>query len=361
MLRLAALITLGGLSCSRPGPVRFGIAESSTGVAGAQIAARQINAAGGIRGRPVELVFADRGGDTRAPAAIATAERFAADPTILAVVGHSNSAASLAAAETYNSRHLPQIAPTTTASIFTAAGPYSFRLVPGDDRQAAFLADQVKASPSRRVAILYVNDDYGRALDAALRDSLAPARVVYESPYTESGTDEALVASAAAAGAAHPELLVWLGRPPQLEQFLPRFRAGCPSCAVLGSDAVGGYVMYQHPERFEGVRFTRFVDPTSDDPRFVAFRDAVRRSSVAPLADETALAYDAVMLAAAAVRAGAADREAVREYLASIGRTRPAFDGVTGPIAFDDSGDVAHSRAPLLAEARGGVIRPVAP
>lgn len=361
MFRLAALITLGGLSCSRPGPVRFGIAESSTGVAGAKIAASQINAAGGIAGRPLELVIADDGGDTHAAAAIATAQRFAADPTIVAVVGHANSAASLAAAETYNARHLPQIAPTTTASIFTSAGPYSFRLVPRDDRQAGFLADQVKASPSRRVAIVYVNDDYGRALDAALRDSLAPARVVYESPYTESGADAALVASAAAAGAAHPEILVWLGRPPQLGRFLPRFRAGCPACAVLGSDAVGGNLIYQHPEQFDGVRFTRFVDPTSDEPRFAAFRDALRRTSSVPLADETALAYDAVMLAAAAVRAGGADREAVRDYLASLGRTRPPFDGITGPIAFDDSGDVAHSRAPLLAEARGGAIHPVAP
>ena len=330
-------------------------------MAGARVAANEINASGGIGGRRLELVISGDGSATRAASAIATAERFAADPAVLAVVGHSNSAASLAAAETYNARHLPQIAPTSTASIYTAAGPYSFRLVPSDERQARWLAERIRRSPSRRVAIVYVNDDYGRALDAAVRDSLAPARVVYESPYTEAGADQALVASAVAAAASRPELLLWLGRPPQLARFLPPFRAGCPACAVLGSDAVGGYVLYQSPALFEGVRFTRFVDPARDDATFAAFRAAVRQISASPLIDETALAYDAVMLAASAVRAGAGDREAVRDYLASVGRGRPAFRGLTGPIAFDDSGDVATSRAPLLAEVRAGTVRAVAP
>ena len=44
--------------------------------------------------------------------------------------------------------------------------------------------------------------------------------------------------------------------------------------------------------------------------------------------------YDALMLASQAVRDAGPDRAAVRAWLESLGRTRPPYFGVTGPIAF---------------------------
>ncbi len=54
---------------------------------------------------------------------------------------------------------------------------------------------------------------------------------------------------------------------------------------------------------------------------------------------EMALTYDAVMLIATAAREAGASRSAVRDYLNSLGHTRPAFEGATGEIAFDQNGD----------------------
>src|SRR2546428_7335830 len=51
-------------------------------------------------------------------------------------------------------------------------------------------------------------------------------------------------------------------------------------------------------------------------------------------------AYDAVFLLARAVDEAGAARRAIRAYLAGVGHGRAAFDGVTGTIAFDTSGDV---------------------
>src|SRR5256886_8943324 len=52
-------------------------------------------------------------------------------------------------------------------------------------------------------------------------------------------------------------------------------------------------------------------------------------------------AYDIMLLLARAIDKVGADRKAIRDYLARVGRGQPPFEGVTGPIAFDANGDVA--------------------
>src|SRR5256886_12920862 len=52
-------------------------------------------------------------------------------------------------------------------------------------------------------------------------------------------------------------------------------------------------------------------------------------------------AYDILLLLARAIDKVGADRKAIRDYLARVGRGQPPFEGVTGPIAFDGNGDVA--------------------
>jgi ABC-type branched-subunit amino acid transport system substrate-binding protein len=47
-----------------------------------------------------------------------------------------------------------------------------------------------------------------------------------------------------------------------------------------------------------------------------------------------------VNLLARAIAQVGADRRAIRDYLAQVGRGRPAYEGVTGTIAFDSLGDV---------------------
>jgi ABC-type branched-subunit amino acid transport system substrate-binding protein len=47
-----------------------------------------------------------------------------------------------------------------------------------------------------------------------------------------------------------------------------------------------------------------------------------------------------VYLLARAIEQAGTDRREVRDYVAEVGGTQPAFDGVTGRIAFDRHGDV---------------------
>jgi len=78
-----------------------------------------------------------------------------------------------------------------------------------------------------------------------------------------------------------------------------------------------------------------------------------------PPPNQTAVAtYDAVHLLARLLASAGTDRRKLRDALAQVGTGTPAFDGVSGKIAFDSLGDVPEKQV-LIAQARGGVSRAV--
>src|SRR5258708_37131263 len=89
------------VACGSP-PPRIGIVLDGDGERGAMLAASDVNAAGGIRGQKLELRILRGRSSTSARDALAAAESLATDPTIVGDVGHTNTAARLAAAPVDN-------------------------------------------------------------------------------------------------------------------------------------------------------------------------------------------------------------------------------------------------------------------
>jgi len=362
MRRLIPLVAgLLLLSCSGPAPIRLGVMMRTDGVWGVELAVEQVNRAGGIDGRPVSLSIVPSDADASSTAAIAIARRFADDRRVLAVVGHSKSPLSLAASQVFNEMRVPQISPTATAPLYSRAGPYSFRVVPSDSTQAAFLAPIAMRPDAGPVGIIYLNNDYGRALEAMLRDRIdATNAVVLDAPYVESVDDEYLRMLAADVAAARVRTLFWIGTTRPLGVLLEALGPRRDSVRVVGSDAVDLPVSGDGAEAvFERVHAVRFVDPESRDARL----EAVRRELVARHGAEPSmlalLAYDAVSVVLEAIEDGARDRESIRQYLAAVGTETPAFDGITGRIAFDAQGDAV--REYYLAVRRDGTLRNAKP
>src|SRR5207244_3836919 len=71
-------------------------------------------------------------------------------------------------------------------------------------------------------------------------------------------------------------------------------------------------------------------------------------------------AYDIMLLLARAIDKVGADRKAIRDYLARVGRGQPPFAGVTGPIAFDANGDVAGKTVVIGVVRDGRLVTEVA-
>src|SRR5712691_10155398 len=129
----------------------------------AELAVKEINARGGVRGRPLALRIMDDSG--RPDVAIRIAQQLADDPAVLAVVGHLNSSASLAAGRVYGEarRPLVMISPSASSPDLSGVNPYIFRVCPSDLSHGAQLARYARQMLSaRRVGVIYLDDPRGR-------------------------------------------------------------------------------------------------------------------------------------------------------------------------------------------------------
>lgn len=339
----SAFVALALLAACRDArPYAVGVVLGFEGEQGARLALEHVNAAGGVRGHRLEARSLSGAWNASAQVALRVADSLSSDPHVVAVIGHANSSASLAASQVYNERHVVQIAPTTTAPLFSQAGPYSFRLVASDEYQARFLADQALDSAVARMAVLYVNDDYGRALHTMLIAALAEraVRPVYEGAYVEGDSANGAAELIGPLAAARPTMLVWLGRAAEFLRIVGPLRAALPGVRVLASDGFGGVTVEGDSSgAFAGVRYVRLVDIERPDSALQRVRTQYRKLGHGDLPDQTALAYDAVLLVAQAMRDVGPDREAIRDWLARLGRGHTAFPGITGPIAFPRQND----------------------
>jgi branched-chain amino acid transport system substrate-binding protein len=334
----------GALTACEPIPRVIGVSTSAPYVDAARMAVADALAHGPIPG--LDTVMNSSGGNLAAPA-LETAAAMVSIPGLMAVVGHSNSAASLAAAPVYAEHEVVQISPTASAVLFSGMGPYQFRLVPPDDRQGAFLAEAVERllPVGGRIALFYVNDDYGKGLRKAVVDRLDGTAydVVVDLPHMEDDvTDTDITHTREALAATAPDAILWLARGMILNRYLDHIRRILPNAPILGGDGIESGSIDLSSERFVHVSSVTFLDLTaSEELRAFTRRYEERFARRASAPD--ALTYDAIGLVVAGLRAGANDGAELRAYLTSLGRDRPVFRGITGPVAFDDDGNVERS------------------
>lgn len=264
---------------------------------------------------------------------------------LVAVVGHSNSSASLAASQLYNDAKVVELAPTTTAALYSESGPFSFRMVPSDQRQGRLLALAAIEEPATkaRVALLYANDDYGRSLRAitrAILDSLG-AEVAIDLPHLDGvGRGPAVILDTQAVVNARPNVILWLGRSLSLSEVLPSIRSSLGEIPVIGSDAMTSWILDENNwQPLKGVLYVDFVDlnETEELRRFSARYH--KRFGRFPSAGEV-LSYDAMTALIAAINEGARTGTEVRKFLTELGHSRPAIRGLTGPISFNSDGEI---------------------
>ncbi|NJM46336.1 MAG: ABC transporter substrate-binding protein [Alkalinema sp. RU_4_3] len=124
----------------------------------------QLNQAGGINGKPLKILLADDQNKPDVAKAIASA--LVEDQSVLGVIGHGSSDATLAAAEVYKKAELVAIAPLSSAVKLSGFSPFLFRTMPSDQLPAKQLADYVATKlKKKRVAIVYnASNTYSKSL-----------------------------------------------------------------------------------------------------------------------------------------------------------------------------------------------------
>ena len=310
---------------------------------GLQMAAEEVNAAGGVLGRPLTVLREDDHESVDRGRLVA--QRLAQNRDVVAVIGHMQSYVSLPAAAIYDLSGLVHLAPTATDPRLTEQGYRRlFRMTFTDREIGAQMADFAAAQGLARVAIYYIRNAYGRGLanafeeralergvDVADRQSYDPNTSVGERALTDVLTSwEDLDLRA----------IFIAGEPRQAAAMIRAARGAGIAVPVLGGDALGtSNFVRLGGTAAEGTVLAAAFHP--DDEREEAQRFSLafrRRYGVLPDAS-AALGYDAVRLLAHGItRAGGVEPDAVAEAL----RATAGWRGVTGPVAFTDEGDLVE-------------------
>ncbi|MBF0462876.1 MAG: branched-chain amino acid ABC transporter substrate-binding protein [Magnetococcales bacterium] len=173
-------------------PIRIGVAGPFTGSdasfgeqfwRGAEQAATDLNAAGGVLGRPIQLIKADDACEPKQASAVAS--RLVDRDKVVAVAGHFCSSTTMTASTTYADAGVLMITPgSTNPQITERQLPTLFRMCGRDDQQGVVGADfVVKKLKATHVAVLHDKTTYGQGLADAMKTrlhSLGQTEVLYE-------------------------------------------------------------------------------------------------------------------------------------------------------------------------------------
>jgi len=282
---------------------------------------------------------------TDSEAELNRASWFLEDPNLVGVVGHPGSRSSLVAAALYNEAGVVQIVPAGTSRRLRDAGPWTFTLVPNDSVEGAaigrFVAEDLGA---RRATVFFVTDEYGYGLREGVGAELArqgvevldevPVRPFYQTEESSQGDLESLVLSALDQG--QPDVVILAVRDFTARVIVPTVLSRVPDARFVAGDGVllEGAATPPLAPYLDRIHQTVFWNPAPDDSLSADFITRYRAATGMFPSHDHALFRDGMMLLAEAVKTVGTDRGRIREYLLSLGRTRPPFHGLTGPIDF---------------------------
>jgi len=349
-----ALALLAG--CGKP--VRVGAIVSRSGAAssfgeqvarGFELAVQQINAAGGVRGRPIELLYRDD--STNPEIGLGALRELVENEHVAIVLGAVSSKVTTRLAPYCERRHVVLVSPSASAPQLSEAGEYIFRTFPSGLLEGASMADFARDLGLERVAVVAVDDDYGRGLARVFEERLnaAGGSVVGSLTFPE-GDREAIADAVAALPGLTPRGIYVPAYVGDLAEVLTRLAATNLRPIVLGTSSAAPEIIRAAGPAAENLVFPMpSFDPASDSAPVRAFMAAYGARYAAEPDVYAAHAYDTVfVLAAAAERAGSWDADAIRAALLGIDN----FEGATGRLAFDPKGDVVQY--PRLFVVRGG-------
>lgn len=322
---------------------------------GAQLAVEELNAGNVFGGRKLTLRIVNDKGDPAT--AIAVADSLVRDPSVLAVVGHVYSGATIQAAQKYHD-HLPAVATSATSPEISALGEWIFRVASSDSANAVALA-RAANEMGRRIAVLYSNDDYGQGLARNFISALRAAggAVAATDPFLDDTDDfRPYLRRMQTRGV---DLVFVAGLQDPAARAIAQAQEVGLAARFLGGDGIEGLAAMG--ARYEGTAVgVLFHGQMSDSAR--AFVQRYRARYKEDPDSQSALAYDAVRLLARALQQGHRDPASIRRWLEGVGAQggSPAFEGVAGKVAFDQNGDPVNKRFTLGVIRGGSIVLPEA-
>lgn len=341
---LAALALLTPtVRAAEPAPIKVGEFASLTGKEaafgqsshkGTLLAVEEINAAGGVLGRKIQLITEDN--QSKAGESATIAKKLISRDKVVALIGEVASMRSLEAAPIAQQSRIPMISPSSTNPKVTEIGNYVFRVCFIDPFQGVVMAKFARNTLKlKRVAVLTsVSSAYSVGLAKYFKERFAQdgGVIALEQRFTEGDKD--FKAQLTAIKAANVDGIFLPGYYTEAALVCKQARDLGMNLPLFGGDgweapqliSIGGAAV-------EGTYYSTHYSPENKSPAVSGFVERFRKRWDNEVPDAmAALGYDAAMVLADAIkRAGTTDSAKLRDALAATKN----LPGVTGDTTLD--------------------------
>ena len=345
-------------------PLKLGTLLPTTGslaylgppeIAGTNLAVKEINAVGGVLGKPIEIIHRDSGDTTTDIATQSVNDLLSQD--VSAIVGAASSGVSKTVIGNITGAGVIQFSPANTSPDFSTwddNGLY-WRTAPSDVMQGHTLGNYIVSCGAQTVGMIVLNDAYGTGLQGNIKSSVEEAggQVVVEEMFNEG--DSQFSSQVDSVVAAKPDAIVVISFD-QSKSIVPLLTSkGVDPAQLFFVDGnASDYSKDFDPGTLEGAQGTRPGSFPSE-----AFLASLL--SVDPALTDLTYAgesYDAVtLLSLAAEAAGSTDPKAMAAELEGLSKDGEKcfdfagcvtilrgggdidYDGYSGPVTFDENGD----------------------
>ncbi len=338
-------------SCTSRKPIYVGFAGELTGKHsdlgvhgrnGAQLAVDEINEAGGVAGRHIELLMRD---DMGTPEGAQDTDRELIDAGVVAIIGHMTSGQTLAALPVTEEAGMVLLSPTTSTPDLSGLDDHFFRVNPDNASEARTLAHQVYEQHNlTHLAVIY--DDSNAAYTQTFWTAFAQAyralggQVAGETSFSSSEeTDFALlIAELQPTGA---EALLIIASALDTALIAQQTRINDWQTTLFASGWAQTEALIQNGgQAVEGIKIVMNYDSNSLKPAFLDFQTRYQERFGRPPTFAAAQAYEAVLVLANALEKTNGQAEGLTESLLAIKN----LPGLTGNISLDEYGDVIRTQ-----------------
>jgi branched-chain amino acid transport system substrate-binding protein len=319
---------------------------------GVELAVKEINAAGGILGKKIETTTSDTQSN---PGVAKGLTQKAIDDEVFAVFGPVFSGSILVSMAETRRAEIPNFTGGEAASITKQGNPYIFRTSFTQDtampKVARYIANGLKA---KTIALIYVNNDYGKGGRESLMKALDPLGVkVIADVSTDQGQIDFSAPVLKAKQSNADAIFVYTNEEESARALKELRKQGVTKPIVGETTLVGQKVIELAGEAANGAVAHVGLTVDAPNPQMLKFK-AKFYQDYKYITDHNGIkGYTGVYLLKAAIeKVGKLDRKAVAQALHGMKVSAAKYPGVIMDVSIDANGDL--DRESFLVEAKNG-------
>jgi branched-chain amino acid transport system substrate-binding protein len=360
LFAILAAVLVAGCNKQDGGVIKIGEFASLTGKEatfgissheGTLMAIEEINAAGGVLGKKLELLTEDTQSKAGEPATVVN--KLVARDGVVAMLGEVASSRSLEAAPICQQNKIPMVSPSSTNPKVTETGDYIFRVCFIDPFQGTVMANfAMKTLKAKKLAVFTdVKSDYSKGLAKFFKEQVAKNGGTIVAELDFNGGDKDFKAQLTAIKAAGPDAVFIPGYYTDAALIAIQAKQLGLNVPLLGGDGWESEKLTEiGKDAVEGHYFSTHYSPEVGSATSKKFVENYKKRWNGKVPDAlAACGYDsAIVLVDAIKRAGSAEGPKVREALAAT----KDFEAVTGRITLNAARDAVKSA--VILQVKGG-------